>query len=154
MYYGDKWDPTNDHSYDGLTIYKEDDAFFGTGNEVRTDNICVYIDGKHVGGIEPDGSGPETEDPTDPTTSSGSASSGDVNWGDSNCDGLVDLADAVLIMQYSANPDEYGLGKDKGISEQGAENADVTGGGDGITNLDALTIQKYKLGLIDSLPQI
>ncbi len=76
----------------------------------------------------------------------------DIVYGDTNCDGDVNLADAVLIMQYTANPDTYGLGKEDGISEQGAKNADVTGN-DGITNLDALTIQKFKLGLIEKLPE-
>ncbi len=82
-------------------------------------------------------------------------SSGEENIipGDANCDTIVDLSDAVLIMQYSANPDKYGLGKADGISEQGAKNADVAGGNDGITNLDALAIQKLKLGLIDKLPE-
>ena len=85
------------------------------------------------------------------STSTEDTSADDTTPGDSNCDGAVNLADAVLIMQYSANPDFYGLGKENGISEQGAENADVVGDGDGITNLDALQIQKYKLGIIGSL---
>lgn len=59
-YYGDIWDPKNDWSYDGLTIYTNDDAFFGTGNEVKTDKICVYTDGVLIGGVEPDGSVPDT----------------------------------------------------------------------------------------------
>ncbi len=77
----------------------------------------------------------------------------DTKWGDANCDGVVDLSDAVLIMQYSANPDEYGIGKLHGITEQGAANADVYENGSGLTNSDALSIQKYKLGLIDKLPE-
>ncbi len=77
----------------------------------------------------------------------------EVNYGDVNCDDSVDLADAVLIMQFSANPDEYGSGKPNGISEQGMINADVYGN-DGITNRDALSIQKFKLGLITSLPEL
>ena len=59
LYWGDIWDPTNDWSYQDLKIYKEDDAFFGNGNEVETPNICVYDDGVLVGGVEPDGSVPE-----------------------------------------------------------------------------------------------
>lgn len=61
--------------------------------------------------------------------------------GDSNCDKEVNLADAVLIMQSMANPAKYK------ISEEGMANADVVGN-DGITNLDALEIQKYTLGII------
>ncbi len=90
---------------------------------------------------------------TDPPAASGeeSSSSGNALPGDANCDGTVDLADSVIIMQYSANPDKYGLGAEEGITEQGSINADVAGGGDGITNLDALEIQKYKLGLVTEL---
>ena len=157
MYYGDKWDPTNDPGYKDLKIYEVDDAFFGTGNEVRTDNICVYSGDKLVGGIEPDGSVPEipTQDPSEdtttstPATSSGRATSSAIaaNYGDSNCDEVVNLADAVLIMQYKANPSKYT------ITDQGAVNADVSGDGDGVTNKDALAIQMYLLGLITVLPE-
>lgn len=157
MYYGDKWDPTNDPGYKDLKIYEVDDAFFGTGNEVRTDNICVYSGDKLVGGIEPDGSVPEiptqapSEDTTTstPATSSGRATSSAIaaNYGDSNCDEIVNLADAVLIMQYKANPSKYT------ITDQGAVNADVSGDGDGVTNKDALAIQMYLLGLITVLPE-
>lgn len=157
MYYGDKWDPTNDHGYKDLKIYEVDDAFFGTGNEVRTDNICVYSGDKLVGGIEPDGSVPEisTQAPSEdttastPATSSGGATSSAraANYGDSNCDEVVNLADAVLIMQYKANPSKYT------ITDQGAVNADVSGDGDGVTNKDALAIQMYLLGLITVLPE-
>ncbi|MDD6059115.1 MAG: glycoside hydrolase family 9 protein [Ruminococcus sp.] len=157
MYYGDKWDPTNDPGYKDLKIYEVDDAFFGTGNEVRTDNICVYSGDKLVGGIEPDGSVPEipTEAPSEdtptstPVISSGGATSSATaaNYGDSNCDEVVNLADAVLIMQYKANPSKYT------ITDQGAVNADVSGDGDGVTNKDALAIQMYLLGLITVLPE-
>ena len=64
--------------------------------------------------------------------------------GDSNCDNDINLADAVYIMQSIANPDKYQL------TEQGKANADTDGSGD-ITNMDALNIQKYKLGLIEKL---
>ncbi len=67
-YYGDNWDPTNDWSYQGLTMFTQDDAFFGTGNEVKADNICVYSDGVHIGGTEPDGSVPDTGASTTTTT--------------------------------------------------------------------------------------
>ena len=57
--------------------------------------------------------------------------------GDANCDGNVDMADAVLIMQSIANPSKYKL------TGQGRKNADTDG--DGITNSDALAIQKKLL---------
>jgi len=55
--------------------------------------------------------------------------------GDSNCDGDVNIADAVLVQQFIVNPDKYNL------SEQGKYNADVYNTGDGITMADALEIQ-------------
>ncbi len=73
-------------------------------------------------------------------------------YGDSNNDGEVNLSDAILIMQYVANPDVYGYGKRLGITAQGLANADVYGN-DGVTNRDALAIQKYKLSIISKLPE-
>lgn len=75
-------------------------------------------------------------------------------WGDANCDGKVDMSDAVLVMQSLSNPDKYGVkGSDPThITEKGQLNADVyENGSSGITNEDALQIQKFKLELIDSL---
>lgn len=75
--------------------------------------------------------------------------------GDANCDNELNMADAVLIMQSIANPDKFGEnGTDKNhITEQGMENADCCNVGDGVTNADALAIQKYMLSLITSLPE-
>ena len=74
--------------------------------------------------------------------------------GDANCDGTVDLADAVLIMQSISNPSRYGIKGDdeRRITDEGLKNADCCNTGDGVTNADALAIQKYKLSLVDSLP--
>lgn len=68
-------------------------------------------------------------------------------FGDANCDNTVDLSDAVIIMQSLSNPSKYSL------SEQGKANGDVNSRGDGITNMDALSIQKYKLQIITELPE-
>ena len=73
-------------------------------------------------------------------------------WGDANCDEEVNLADAVLIMQSIANPDKYGPGMELGITPQGELNGDVSENGNGLTNKDALAIQKFKLGFIKELP--
>lgn len=70
--------------------------------------------------------------------------------GDANIDGLVNMADAVLIMQSISNADEYGRGKENGITPQGELNADVVGD-DGVTMLDAQQIQDFSLGLITKL---
>lgn len=70
-----------------------------------------------------------------------------VLYGDANCDGVVDISDAVIIMQSISNPSKYKL------TEEGRKNADVTGKNDGVTNNDALAIQKLMLKLIDKLPE-
>lgn len=57
-------------------------------------------------------------------------------YGDVNNDNKVTISDAVLIMQSLTNADEYEL------SDAGKINADVYNNGDGITNMDALTIQE------------
>ena len=59
--------------------------------------------------------------------------------GDANCDEDMNMSDAVLIMQSLANPSKYS------ITAQGNFNADTDG--DGITNSDALAIQKKLLKL-------
>jgi len=69
--------------------------------------------------------------------------------GDTNCDGQLDMADAVLIMQALANPNKYG---ENGTSEyhltaQGKYNGDMDG--DGLTVGDAQKIQMKLLGLSD-----
>ena len=89
------------------------------------------------------------------TTTSTSTDAAKVVYGDSNCDGSVSMADAVLIMQALANPSKYGLEgtDDNRITAQGWKNADCSGNGDGVTNADALAVQKYKLELIPSLPE-
>lgn len=61
--------------------------------------------------------------------------------GDANDDGELSLADAISIMQAIGNPDEYTL------TPQGAYNADITGNHDGLTNMDALAVQKKLLNL-------
>jgi hypothetical protein len=68
--------------------------------------------------------------------------------GDANCDNSVNIADCVLVMQVATNPDKYAQGKTSySITAQGEVNADVDGK-KGLTNSDALLIQKFKLGLI------
>ena len=90
----------------------------------------------------------ETVTPTKPTvsteTGTGKTDAKMTLKGDSNCDKEVNMADAVFIMQCIANPDKYQF------TEVGEANADADGSGD-ISNKDALTIQKFKLGLIKEL---
>lgn len=69
--------------------------------------------------------------------------------GDANCDGQVDMADVVLIMQALANPNRYGLNGTAYVhlTPQGNINADMDGFG--MTVNDALAIQRKLLGLDD-----
>ena len=71
--------------------------------------------------------------------------------GDANCDGNVDLADAILIMQALANPNKYAEGgtAERPLTALGRNNADADG--NGMTNDDALNIQMLLLKLIPSL---
>jgi hypothetical protein len=50
-------------------------------------------------------------------------------------------------MSAVANPEKYSL------TAQGADNADVNSRGDGISNMDALAIQKYCAQVLQSLPE-
>ena len=140
-----KWDSTNDYSYNDLVSFEDD-------NEAAaiTDRITLYADDKLVWGVEPDGTKPESEPTTiKPGTT---ISTDDTNYGDANCDAQVNIADAVLVMQVATNPDKYAQGKSKlSITARGEKNADVDGK-KGLSNSDALLIQKYKLGLVKKLP--
>ena len=170
------WDATNDWSYLGgiatATDLKKADSL--------NKHMPMYVNGVLVWGEEPDGTvptksdyvpkrsaqgGPGTEDPTketetqteskeDPTKDDPTDSTGlkPTLLGDANLDKQVNVADAVLVMQVATNPDKYGRGKtDLSIKEQGEANADVDGK-KGLSNNDALLIQKFKLGLIDKFP--
>ena len=89
------------------------------------------------------------------TASAASVSAADGLYGDANCDGTVDMSDAVLIMQALANPGKYGIsGTDsKHITQKGIDLADVCENGNGLTSNDALSIQNYLLGNIKTLPE-
>jgi len=67
------------------------------------------------------------------------------NYGDANNDGKILLSDSIHILQYLGNPDTYHISN--------PEAADVYNPGDGLTNADALAIQKYILKIITVLPE-
>lgn len=77
-----------------------------------------------------------TEAPTEPPALSVTL------WGDTNCDGIISVADATLLLQYLGNMDKYK------ISEQGALNADVYENGGGLSPKDALTILELEIGIL------
>lgn len=86
---------------------------------------------------------------TKPTSGKTDPTSPDVKvslYGDANCDGKVDISDAVLIKCYLLNSSSYP------ISAQGLANSDVQGNKNGVNAQDAVTIQKYILKAITSLP--
>ena len=62
-------------------------------------------------------------------------------WGDANCDGKVNIADSVAVLQFITNQREYGM------SEIGMINADIDGD-PGITGYDAIAIMKIDAGIL------
>ena len=95
-----------------------------------------------------------TEEPTTTTTTTATTSASNILYGDANCDGKVDISDAVMILQAISNSDKYGVnGTDPThITKQGEINGDCSSCGDGITARDALAVQKMVIGLI-TLPE-
>lgn len=85
------------------------------------------------------------------TTTSSNTTENDILYGDANCDGKVDISDAVMILQALSNKDKYGVtGYDPThITEQGMKNADCNKSRDGVTTSDALAVQKYVIGLVN-----
>lgn len=67
------------------------------------------------------------------------ASGASVRSGDANCDGKLNISDAVAVLQYITNPEKYD------ISALGRINADIDGSR-GITGSDAIAIQKLDAG--------
>ncbi len=78
----------------------------------------------------------------------------DVVYGDANCNGKIQMNDAVLVMQVLANSDLYGEDGTESthITAQGRKNGDCYIPGTDLTNKDALTIQKYLIHSITVLP--
>ncbi len=110
------------------------------------DDVIGAVDGTVIG----NGTTPRPTSSTTPSETSSAVSGlpAGALLGDANCDKNINIADAVLVMQVATNPDKYSVGKSsKSITEMGAINGDVDGIM-GLTNRDALMIQKYKLGLI------
>ena len=152
--YGSGWDAENDPSNKDILSYKPAADKQGTVKGVVTPYVPVYVNGVLYYGNEPDGTsadgmgGSEDDTPettattkkTEPATTATVTTSTEKTpvWGDANADDDVNIADAVLILQSIANPDQYKL------SEQGRINADVSSHGDGITPRDALVIQQVE----------
>lgn len=90
---------------------------------------------------------------TNPTASAGTTApttgnnEGNIIYGDANNDKKVDISDVVAIMCYTSAKEENPL------DEQGINNADVYERGDGINSSDAVSVQKYLVKYIISLPE-
>ena len=131
------------HLYDNVFTWTESPA----AAAYRTDDRWSWW-----GDTEPS-MDPVNEHPTEPETEPDTSSDvTDGMKGDANCDGSIDMSDAVMVMQASLNPQKYG---EKGtspdrITSQGIINANVDGK-DGIDLNDALLIQKYSLHIINKI---
>ncbi|SFW98852.1 right-handed parallel beta-helix repeat-containing protein [Ruminococcus sp. XPD3002] len=71
----------------------------------------------------------------------------DIVYGDANGDGAASLSDALAILQYIANSKKYPL------TAEALDRADVFNRGDGLTAMDALSIQKFDAKILPSLPE-
>lgn len=72
----------------------------------------------------------------------------DVLFGDADCNESVNVNDVVVIMCYTADPDNNKL------SAEAMNNADVFNRGDGVNSSDAVAVQKYLAKLINALPEV
>lgn len=130
--YDTVWDSANDYSYAELVSFEDDNDAAAI-----TEKITLYADDKLIWGVEPDGTSAGSGSSVTPTKPSD-----DILWGDANCDGKVTIADSTAILQALGNADRYAL------SKQGKKNADVCDNGDGVTGLDAITIQQVDAKII------
>lgn len=145
--YGSGWDASNDPSNKEL-LNSED--------SIVSMYVPVYINGELYYGTEPDGttadgnssSVPTTTSPTTTATKPATTTTAaeEVIYGDANCDGNVDISDAVMVKCYLINNKKFTL------SKQGLFNSDVQGSGNGVNAQDAVTIQKYVIKSITKLP--
>jgi mannan endo-1,4-beta-mannosidase len=87
----------------------------------------------------------QTTTSTEPATEA--TSGNDALYGDADLDGTVSISDAVRIMSYDNNSAKYPL------SDEALNNADVYMRGDGVNNMDALSVQKYSAQLLSELPE-
>lgn len=98
---------------------------------------------------EPPTAAPTTAEPsTEPPTPAPTTENPDKTiWGDADGDGDVTINDAVVVMCYTSNATAYA------DSIVNIDAADVYSHGDGISNMDALSIQKFCAEVISELPE-
>ncbi|HRR77304.1 MAG TPA: carbohydrate-binding domain-containing protein [Ruminococcus sp.] len=88
------------------------------------------------------------------TVSVPSEASGSIVYGDANCNGSVQMGDAVLITQSLSDTDKFGINGSYPtcLTEEGADRSDVADCENGLIAIDALTVQKYLMGIVTKLP--
>lgn len=164
--YGSGWDAENDFSNQEIIGKSGSADAEGTIKGIVTKYIPVYLNGVLYYGEEPDGTSADgnsspievptkpgvtpTEPPatTAPKKEPDSQPSDNINYGDANCDGNIDVADCVKILQSLGNPDVFSL------TEKERINADCYNPGSGVTGLDAVSILKLDAKVISKLPEI
>lgn len=70
-----------------------------------------------------------------------------VVYGDADLSGKLEISDAAKIMSYTANSEKYPL------SEKALDVSDVNQRGDGVNNMDALSVRKRLAQIINELPE-
>ncbi len=109
-------------------------------DEITLESVDVYYYEKEE---ETTTEPPTTEPPTTEPTTTEPAEVVASLYGDTNCDGIVNIADVILLNR--------GLLGDANITEEGQANADVDEN-DTLEATDSLNILKYIVELIDKLP--
>jgi len=74
-------------------------------------------------------------------------SSPDIVYGDADLNGELEISDAAKIMSYVTNPDKYPF------TEEQLNVSDVYQRGDGVSNMDALSVRKRLAQIISELPE-
>ena len=85
-------DPTNDYSRETLHTATELDVPLREAPEY-TDGLTMYVEGTHVWGVGPDGVEPANDEPVVTDNN---------DYGDVDCNGKINIADAILLSQYTA----------------------------------------------------
>lgn len=144
------WNPENDYSFQGLQEGGQD---LLKKPEAVTPYITMYDGGTLIYGIEPDGTTPDDVTPVPPTepsqdtsesdTQDMSGADNDIIYGDVDDSKEVDILDIIFLNKSL-------LGKEI-LTEEQRQRADVVLDGK-LDATDSLTIMKYVVNLIDTLP--
>ena len=126
------WDPTNDYSRQNMVTAEEKGVSLNAAPE-EFDRITMYVEGKQVWGVDPDGVSPDNA----PQTTSRTL------FGDVNENGEVELRDAVMLAKAIVAADGVQL------SVNGRKNADVEPD-NSIDSADLKKLLQYLAGTIKS----